>query len=260
MISLRPYKGVNSSATKSLVLIHAFPLSSEMYMGVAGELQQLLPSVNIILVDLPGFGSAPVRKEWTLSEAMQELHKSLNEIGITNPVICGTSMGGYAVLAYYRLYLNEVCALILSNTKAEADTDEAKASREEFAKDVEARGYDAVYMRMLSKLTARSTVEAHPELTDTLKSIIEKATPEAIAAALRAMALREDSVELLHTITTPTLVITGSGDELIAPAVSKTMSDTIPDAKFVEMQDVGHLTPLEAPKEWAKLIVDLLKA
>lgn len=259
MISLRPYKGVNSLATKSLILIHAFPLSSEMYMGVAGELQQLLPSVNIILVDLPGFGSTPVRKEWTLSEAMQELHKALNEIGITNPVICGTSMGGYAALAYYRLYLNEVSALILSNTKAEADTDEAKASREEFAKDVEGRGYEAVYMRMLSKLTARSTVEAHPELTDKLKSIIEKATPDAIAAALRAMALREDSVELLHTITTPTLVITGRGDELIAPAISKAMADAILNSHFHQIEGVGHLTPLEAQDEWARVVGDYLQ-
>jgi len=259
MVTLLPFAGI-TPASKSLVLIHAFPLSSEMYKGVASEIPTMLPDYIIILVDLPGFGSAPVRENWTLSEAMQELHKKLNEIGITNPAICGTSMGGYAALAYYRLYLNEVSALILSNTKAEADTDEAKASREEFAKDVEARGCDAVYMRMLSKLTARSTVEAHPELTDKLKSIIEQATPPAIAAALRAMALREDSVELLHTITTPTLVITGSGDELIAPAISKTMSDTIPNAKFVEMKDVGHLTPLEDPKEWAKLVVDMLNA
>lgn len=258
MVTLLPFAGINP-ASKSLVLIHAFPLSSEMYKGTAAEIHTLLPDFNVILVDLPGFGSSPVRESWTLSEAMQELHHKLNEIGITNPAIGGTSMGGYAALAYYRLYLNEVSALILSNTKAEADTVEAKASREEFAKDVEARGYEAVYMRMLNKLTARSTVQKHPETLDTLRTMISAASPAAIAAALRAMALREDSVELLHTITTPTLVITGSGDELIAPAISKTMADTIPNAKFVEMQDVGHLTPLEAPKEWAEIVVGLLK-
>lgn len=259
MVSLRPYKNVNALATKSLVLIHAFPLSSEMYMGVAGELQELLPSVNIVLVDLPGFGNAPLRESWTLSQAMEELHFKLNEIDIRNPVIGGTSMGGYAALAYYRLYLNEVSALILSNTKAEADTEEAKASREVFAKDVETRGYEAVYMRMLDKLTARSTVEAHPEITATLKSMIEKATPQAIAGALRAMALREDSVELLHKITTPTLVITGNGDELIAPAVSKAMADAIPNSHFHQMEGVGHLTPLEAQEEWAQVVADYLQ-
>jgi pimeloyl-ACP methyl ester carboxylesterase len=230
-----------------------------MYVGVAGELQQLLPSINIILVDLPGFGDAPVRNEWALSEAMQELHHKLNQIGINNPVIGGTSMGGYAALAYYRLYPNEVSALLLSNTKAEADTDDAKASREEFAKDVEHRGYEAVYMRMLNKLTDRSTVQKHPETLDTLRSMISASSPTSIASALRAMALREDSLELLHTITIPTIVITGSGDELISPAVSKSMSDAIPNAKFIDMENVGHLTPLEAPKKWAKLVANFLK-
>jgi non-heme chloroperoxidase len=258
MVTLLPQAEINS-ASKSLVLIHAFPLSSEMYKGVASEIHTLLPDYNIILVDLPGFGSSPVRENWTLSEAMQELHHKLNVVGITNPVIGGTSMGGYAALAYYRLYMNEVAALILSNTKAEADTEEAKASREEFAKDVEARGYEAVYMRMLNKLTARSTVQKHPETLDTLRTMISVASPAAIAAALRAMALREDSLELLHKITTPTLVITGSGDELIPPAISKAMSDTIPNAKFVELQNVGHLTPLEAPKQWAEQIATLLQ-
>jgi pimeloyl-ACP methyl ester carboxylesterase len=230
-----------------------------MYMGVAGELQQLLPSVNITLVDLPGFGSAPIRESWTLSEAMQELHKKLNEIGITNLAIGGTSMGGYAALAYFRLFPNEVSALILSNTKAEADTTEGKAGREVFAKDVLEKGLDAVYMRMLNTLTSRTTVKKHHEMLDTLRAIISSASPAAIASALRAMAFREDSLELLHTITTPTLVITGSGDELIPPAISKAMAETIPNAKFVEMQDVGHLTPLEAHKEWSKIVADFLR-
>lgn len=258
MVTLLPFAGI-TPASKSLVLIHAFPLSSEMYKNAASEIHTLLPDYNIILVDLPGFGSAPVRESWTLSEAMQELHKKLNEIGITNPAIGGTSMGGYAALAYYRLYLNEVSALILSNTKAEADTDDAKSSREEFAKDVEARGYEAVYMRMLNKLTARSTVQKHPETLDTLRTMISSASPAAIAAALRAMALREDSLELLHTITTPTLVITGSGDELIAPAISKAMADAIPNSHFHQIEGVGHLTPLEAQKEWAQVVADYLQ-
>lgn len=258
MIALHPYSELDTSQA-TLVLIHAFPLSSKMYESTVKHLHYLHPKHNYILVDLPGFGSAPVRNDWTMREAMVELHSYLHDIGIRKAAMGGTSMGGYAALAYYREFPDEVTALVLSNTKAEADTDEGKAAREVFAKDVFEKGHEAVYMRMLHTLTSKSTVRKHPEMLDHLKSVITSASPEAIAAALRAMAKRDDSRDLLPTMKIPVLVISGEGDELIKPEVTKLIADAAPNSTFVELKEAGHLTPLEAPEEWATLVADFIK-
>lgn len=257
MVSLRTYKELDTSH-HTLVLIHAFPLSSVMYDSVAEILSLKLPTLNIILVDLPGFGKAAALDTWSFNDAMISLHQELVSRGLMRIAIGGTSMGGYAAFAYYKEFPEHVTHLILSNTKAEADTAEGKAGREVFATDVLEKGYEAVYMRMLNSLTSRSTIQKHPEMLDRLRTMISSSSPQAIAAALRALANRDDSTNLLTSISIPTLVITGEGDELIKPDVTKVIADKVKNSTFLQMREVGHLAPLEAPEEWAKIVADFL--
>lgn len=256
MISLRTFYS-HKKNLHSLVLLHAFPLSSIMYDRAAAVIAEHAPTYNIILVDFPGFGSASVESKWTLAEAMVELHGKLDELGIVEPVIAGLSMGGYAALAYYRLYQNEVKALILSNTKAAADDEKAKKGREEFALDVEARGAQAVFDRMLEKLIS-DTSKKNPELIPKLKQWIESASPAAIAAALRALALRNDSTDLLPVIFCPTLLITGEDDAIIPLEEMEMMSVEINGSKFVSFTKAGHLTALEDPVKWGSIVSSFL--
>ncbi|HYM20145.1 MAG TPA: alpha/beta hydrolase [Candidatus Kapabacteria bacterium] len=252
MVSLQ-YFGVKN-AEKHLVLIHAFPLSSVMYHNTVEALLSDLSDLQIILVDLPGFANAPYRAHWTLAEAMVDLNHQLNEQNIASAIIGGTSMGSYAAFAYYRQFPNEVNGLILSNTKAEADDEKAKVGREEFAQDVERRGHISVYERMLDKLISKNSPSA---LKDRLKTMIATQDIHAIASALRAMALRNDSTDLLATITCQTLVISGSNDELIAPSLTKTITERVSGSTYYEILNAGHLTPFETPKEWAAIVASI---
>lgn len=246
MIALRT-KNAATTPTQNLVLIHAFPLTSTMYDIAAGRLQKERPDLNVHLVDLPGFGEAPYLERWTIAEAMEALHAELKKNSISAPVIGGTSMGGYAVLAYYRLYPEEVSGLILSNTKAAADTDDAKQKREVFAQDVEKRGHEAVYESMLDKLISPQ----YSEMREQLKGSIAVSDPRSIAAALRALAVRDDSVELLKTIEVPTLIIAGSGDTIMSKDDAAKLQ-TIRNAHAVVIEDTAHLSILEAPDRWVE--------
>src|SRR5205085_2056433 len=142
------------------------------------------PDYSIIFVDLPGFGEAPVQTNWTLSDEMKDLHAKLSFY--TNIVIGGLSMGGYAAFAYYRLF-PKVRGLILSNTKAAADSEEAKKGRDAFAADARKRGADAVYEKLLPKLISDFSRERNPALEPALKKTIASFSPEAIAEGLLAL-------------------------------------------------------------------------
>jgi 3-oxoadipate enol-lactonase len=242
----------------SLVLLHAFPFSSSMWESAAKVISEHTPSYNIIFVDLPGFGDAPFDKQWTIGESMVELHKKLNEQNVAEPVIGGLSMGGYAAFAYYRLYQNEVKALVLSNTKAAADTDKGKKGREEFAKDVEARGAEAVYDTLLPKLVSASSKKNDPDLIPRLKAWIAASTPKVIATGSRALALRMDSTDLLEIISCPTLLITGEEDALIKDEEMEAIAAKIKGSKFISFMKSGHLTAVEYPEKWGSVVSSFL--
>ncbi len=257
MITLRKFYSAPANI-HSLVLLHAFPLSSSMWDAAALVIAEHALSYNIFLADFPGFGDAPIQQSWTIAEAISDLHHKLKKEDIREPLIAGLSMGGYAAFEYYRMYPNEVKALILSNTKAEADDEKGRKGREEFAQDVEVRGYEAVYERMLPKLTSASSQKKDAGLIPKLKIWIEESTPEAIAAGLRTLAIRNDSTDLLPTISCPTLVITGEDDAIIPDDEMQAMSVKIKGAKFISFIKSGHLTAVEEPEKWGSVVSSFL--
>jgi 3-oxoadipate enol-lactonase len=237
-----------------IVLIHAFPLSSAMYRDAAAMLADTLPDRSIVLVDLPGFGEAARQSTWTISGAMKQLHHELAERGFRDYIVGGTSMGGYAAFAYYRLYSEEVEALIFSNTKAEADDEAAKNGREEYALDVERHGIDTVIKRQLNALVGETTKHSRPDRFRELQQLITSTDPMSVAAALRAMAGRDDSRDLLPQITCPTLVISSTEDTLMPSNLTKAIALGIERARYEEIAHAGHLSPFETPHEWKSVV------
>ncbi|HMC36934.1 MAG TPA: alpha/beta fold hydrolase, partial [Actinomycetota bacterium] len=81
---------------------------------------------------------------------------------------------------------------------------------------------------------------------------------EAIASASLGMAERPDSTGDLAGIDVPTLVITSSEDTLIPPEASSPMAEQIPGARLAVIDGAGHLSNLEAPSEFNRLLRDHL--
>src|SRR4029453_3916228 len=73
-------------------------------------------------------------------------------LGCEDAVVGGLSMGGYITLAVHRMAPQRCRALILADTRAEPDTDEAKANRVRLQATARERGPDAVLQAMLPKL------------------------------------------------------------------------------------------------------------
>jgi pimeloyl-ACP methyl ester carboxylesterase len=95
---------------------------------------------------------------------------------------------------------------------------------------------------------------------DKLREMIVSTKRKSIAATLRGMSERPDSTELLAKINVPTLAIVGSEDSLIPPAEMRQIAEAIPDARFVEISDAGHLAPMEEPQTVNAAIRQFLEA
>jgi Predicted hydrolases or acyltransferases (alpha/beta hydrolase superfamily) len=74
-----------------------------------------------------------------------------------------------------------------------------------------------------------------------------------------AMLSRTDTTSSLDKIEIPTLLICGKDDTLTPPSVMKDMFHKIKNAEFVEIQNAGHMAPIENPDEVNSAITKFLK-
>jgi 3-oxoadipate enol-lactonase len=183
----------------------------------------------------------------------------LNALKIDRAVVCGLSMGGYAAFAFYRKYAGRIAALILSDTRAGADTEEGKRGRYEMADQVIQSGPSAIAGIMISKLLGPLTIQNNSRVVEKVKAVIEAGKAEAIAAAQRGMAERQDSTGLLSTISCPTLIIVGRDDALTPPNEAEKMHNQISGSRFAVISEAGHLPNLEQPEEFNRVVADFLK-
>ena len=84
----------DSGSGVPLVLLHAFPLSSAMWLA---QREALADEFRIITPDLRGFGGSPLGDdEPSLDAVADDVAAMLDGLGLDRVVLGGLSMGGYA--------------------------------------------------------------------------------------------------------------------------------------------------------------------
>lgn len=164
-------------------------------------------------------------------------------------VVVGLSMGGYVALELWRRRPDLVRALVLADTRAEADTDEARENRVRVAQLARSEGAEPIARAMLPSLLAPCNRDDGPDGVEArVRRMILATPPSTLIAALAGMASRKDSLATLDSIDVPTLVMVGQEDGITPPDAARTMADAIPDAELITVPDAGHLTPMERPE------------
>jgi pimeloyl-ACP methyl ester carboxylesterase len=241
-------------AGKPLVLLHAFPCNRSMW---APQISTLIQShdFEVITPDFRGFGESDVPEgPYVMDTLADDIATLLDALHIETCVLGGLSMGGYVAFAFYRKYSPRVRALILADTRPQADTAEGRAAREENARLAEREGSQALAERFLPKLLTAETLQEPTGTTARLRAMMEAATPTGMAGALRGMALRPDSTDLLSQIQCPTLLLVGEEDGLTPPADAQLMARSIPHTQLVTIPHAAHLANMEQPEAFNRAL------
>src|SRR5512146_1438629 len=163
--------------------------------------ERLATRYRVILPDLRGHGDSEVGEgPATMEKHAADLARVCDAADAGRAVFAGVSIGGYILFEFWRRYRQRVRALVLSDTRAQADTQEGRANRLKTAEDVLQRGPEPFLDSMLPKLLGASTYQARPELVQAAKRMMMRTSAEGIAQVQHGMAARPDSVETLKTI------------------------------------------------------------
>jgi 3-oxoadipate enol-lactonase len=238
---------IQSGTGRPLVLLHGFPLSKAMWRP---QIEPLASVARVLVPDLPGFGGSKAFDGTPSVDAMADrVAEFLDALQIREPIILGgLSMGGYVTLAFARRHAARLRALILADTKADADDEAGKASRDKTILLARESGSAAVIDQMMPKVIGAATAARGPEIADEVRAIAAVQSPEAVVDALRAVRDRPDSTPQLAAIVVPTLIVVGEQDTLTPPAKSEELRRRIRGAQLVVVPGAGHVANLENPE------------
>jgi len=85
-------------------------------------------------------------------------------------------------------------------------------------------------------------------------AMISATRPEGAAAALRGMAMRTDSKDILARFAGPALVVVGERDVLTPPDRAREIKELIPSSELSIVPGAGHLSNLEAPDAFNQIL------
>ncbi len=249
------YREVGSG--RPLVLLHAFPLSSAMWLAQREGLSQ---TCRVITPDQRGFGGSPLGDDSpSLDVAADDVAELLDRLDLDRVVLGGLSMGGYVAMAFLRRHPDRVAALLLADTKPGADPDAVRANRERIARELEADETSTVLVDdVLPTLLGSTTAASRPMVVGRVRGLVQAAPPSAVAWAQRAMAARPDSLPTLRTFNGPALVLVGAEDTLSPPADAEAMSAALPRGQLVLLPEAGHLTAVETPEAFNAAVAGFL--
>lgn len=237
---------------QTAVLLHAFPLDARMWDSQKAALEAA--GLRVIVPHLPGFGG----EDGQLNSLEDMAETLLDEVFPQEPVsLVGLSMGGYLALEVLaalqrRGQPERVGRLVLADTQSGGDDAKKREDREKQAQKVLNEGQEFMVE------TARE--EQKPSTAEQTARITREASREGIAAALRAMAAREDRRDVLRRAGEQglsVLALVGSKDELTPPEQSQENAD-LSGGELKVIQGAGHLSNLDEPEAFNQALLDFL--
>lgn len=244
---------------QAMVFVHAFPLSHKMWDG---QVEYFKNNYRVITYDTRGFGeSYEDNGYYTIESHADDLFSIIDELKISKPIVLGLSMGGYILLRATERGQDMLNAVVLCDTRAEADTNESKLNRAKQIKQIRAGGRNDFLKAFANLLLGESTKKDQDKtsVVKVVRAIMDEQKDPAIEGALLTLSSRADKTDFLEKIHIPVLIIVGQEDKLTPPDLSVSMNKKIANSKLSLIPQAGHLSNIENPQAFNKSVEEFIK-
>jgi 3-oxoadipate enol-lactonase len=235
----------------ALLLLHSLGTTHELWDQQMPALQN---SFRVIRYDLRGHGRSTASPgEFTIEQLGRDALAVLDAAGAQSAAVCGISIGGVTGIWLGQHASRRVSRLVLANTAARIGTSESWSER---IRAVREGGMKEAADLAMPRWFTDDFREKRPDVAARFHAIASSCPLDsylAACAALRDADLRRD----LHRIMTPTLVVAGSKDPSTTVFDGAYLRDNIPKAEM-EVLEAAHLSNVERPAEFSKLLTEFL--
>ena len=238
----------------ALLLVHGFPFDRRMWRMQANALASA--GLRVIAPDLAGFGQSEVPGHLSMDGHARDLLQLLDRLRVAKVTVAGFSMGGYVALALAAAAPERLDGLILVDSRANADSEEARAKRDTLIDEVTAHGTRGLVAKQVEGQLTEATRKTQRLLVEEVRDLMHKQPKAAVIAALHAMRDRPDRRDLLRQLKVPALILVGSEDKVTPVEAAKEMAGLLVNAELQVIDGAAHLSPMERPHDVNQAIID----
>jgi pimeloyl-ACP methyl ester carboxylesterase len=254
----------NHGRGPALVLAHGFACGVRSWDP---QLRGLTDRYRVIVYDARGHGLSEAPREasaYSQQHMVDDLCGLMNHLGLDTAAVGGLSMGGNVALNFAFAHPERVSALIVADTGAGSDDTARMVARSLQGADVlESDGIEAYVDWAMSHPAFARFVSRGAEEERFMRSCLMTNRAHGIALSTRGVQAKRPSIYALEPqlrrLEMPALLIVGEHDEACLP-VHAFMARTIANASHHVLAGAGHLTNLEAPEGFNRLVAEFLDA
>ena len=238
---------------KPLLLVHGLGMSAHLWVH---QVEAFAAHYRLIAVDLRGFGRSSKPRtpgSYAIEALARDVAAVARALELESPHFLGTSMGGFVGQALALAEPGLCRSFVLCHT----------GSRMSIPPDVLAARVESLQKEPLSEYAKLVVAQAlapgaSPELRRWLAEQIEANDAHAYAQVLTEGLRDFDVTERVAAIETPALVLVGALDRVIPPREGRALAARLPEARLVEIEDVGHLSYAERPEAFNAAVLGFL--
>jgi len=247
-----------------VVLLHGLACGKRMWFH---QVRALSPHYRVIVYDQRGHGMSDAPDDpgrYSPAHLVRDLAGFLDALELDRVALVGFSMGGGPALAAAARMPERVSHLVLADVGAGAD-DAWKIQwlANRWIDFAEREGTEAMIADMLRSEQFKFYANRNPRSRRHAAGLIRATPPIGLRHTLSEVLAKRKSLfrmsEALKSVKVPTLVMLGQQDYLCRNS-SRLMAETIPGAKLCRIAGAGHITPLEAPRQFNAHLLDFLRA
>lgn len=233
----------------AIVFIHGWTCNANFWRF---QIPEFAKEMRVIAVDLPGHGqSEKPQIPYTMDLFARSVAAVLKDAGVKKAVLAGHSMGAPVIWQFYRLFPENVSALVIFDGSLRKF--ESKEFEENLLKPMRGPEYRKVTEQFLSGMLG-------PHMSDDLRSEIRTQmlkTPQYVAVSAMDGML-EDRIWKKDRINVPVLAIMAVSPWW-PPDNEEYYRSIAPDIDYKIMTDVGHFLMMEKPDEFNLILKNFLK-
>lgn len=233
-----------------VVFSHALGLDLRMWDATVPALAARIAAVRY---DTRSHGSSEVMTSaFTLDDLVADAVRLIEELGYDAVAWVGLSLGGMIGQGLAIAHPERIIKLVLANTTSRypADFRSAWADRARIART---DGMAALADFLMTRFFSPAFRQNRPDEVARARQHVLSVDAAGYAACCEAIAPL-DYFDRLAGIRCPTLVIAGGADEAAPVPWARDMAERIPHAELAIIPDAGHLSAVEHPDAFLKLL------
>ena len=254
---------------QTIILIHGFRGTHHGLELIVKHLKDF----TTIIPDLPGFAEGERLDHYDLDSYVQWLDSFIKKQGFKKPpVLLGHSFGSIVCAAYAAKYKKTIEKLILVNPIGAPALEGPRGILSKLA---------VFYYWFGTKLPGKlsHTWLASKMVVDIMSNTMTKTSDKILRAYIKdqhrqyfsrfhssqsvseafTTSVTHSVRDFAKKITTPTLLIAGTKDDITPISKQKELTKLFQNAKLESIEDVGHLTHYETPNQVASLVEAFIK-